>query len=1212
MKARYALLLSSLALLALGDRASAQCTAAFTGQTAVLNTAWDPAVVPPTMTSTITGTTVNGSFVIAMGATVTAVPVGTLITGPNLPPGTTVTAVANPNLTLSNAATGSGGPTAYQLTLPGWANAYPPTNVVFPNQAGQVNAVCTACPSLFAVDLCANNFATMYMCAGNVYTLTLCGSAAVVNTTMTITNAAGSTSYAYDDDGCGPVNGLSTITFVPAITQAYRIRIFEDPCIINAAMCGTLEISCAPVPAPPANDNPCAAIPLPVSTVCTYTVESNSFATATSIPPPACGAYPGYDVWFSAVVPASGNLSIQTDLVSASDMAFAVYSTVTCALPFTVSVTRTIGSPVLATANTAGVVPGMRVTGGGIPVGATVVSVNPGVSITITANATAAGVVTVSLTGWTEIACNADAVPGVPEPFQTFSGLPPGSTVYIRMFPQANVAAGGTFQICAYEPVPPPNDNPCGSIVVPVLPTCTPSTYSTESATPLAATMTATPDPPCVALGGGDVWFQVTMPATGSMTISTIAGTLNNMAMAAYTLTAGALCGPGSLTQVAGACNNDATALNLMPSLTISGTAGNVYYVRVWNLTAAFGTFGICAIPNTPPPNDNPCGAISLTVNAGCLFGIYTTSFATQTATAGGVPGATWTSAPNPIAPCASAAPANDVWFTAVVPADGNLQLDTDDGLMTDASMAIYTATGTCAGNNLNLTQVAGAGGCATGGSPQSAIMPFINATGLTPGSTVYIRVWRTLGSSGNFQLCARNLISPPGICDYTLRMTDTGGDGWNGGYVRICRVPGGCTNYTIVGSTGFITFGGSPGTIITYQYFPLGGFQNQISYQILANNGFAIFASPSPPTTVAGTFTINAECNVPPAPPSDCIGSVEVCTNQVITGLPGNTGNTADLGPANRGCLSSNEVRGQWFRFTAYVGGTIAFDIAPGVPADYDWAIWGPYIGAPACVPAGPPLRCSYAAGGGPTGMNLTSADLSEGAGGDRYVRYIDALAGQSFLLYVDRFSSINTPFALSWNLGGGADINCLVLPVQMLSFDAKPDQRVVNVTWATASERNSAFFEVQRSEDANNWERIGEVAASGNTLNTTSYAFVDENPHSGLNFYRLRQVDVNGDEVYTDHVAVLFRRTGLPIEVYPNPAKESISASFTSQMAGTMQWSVMDMSGRRVEQGSFNAQNGTNRMEVNLTRVESGSYILELMDASGVLMGNTRFMKQ
>ncbi|MBK9514523.1 MAG: hypothetical protein IPO05_13090 [Flavobacteriales bacterium] len=89
MKARYALLLSSLALLALGHRAVAQCLTPlvpFTGQTAVPNTAWDPAVVPPTMTATITGTTVGGNNVITMGVAVTTVPVGTVIADPTFQP----------------------------------------------------------------------------------------------------------------------------------------------------------------------------------------------------------------------------------------------------------------------------------------------------------------------------------------------------------------------------------------------------------------------------------------------------------------------------------------------------------------------------------------------------------------------------------------------------------------------------------------------------------------------------------------------------------------------------------------------------------------------------------------------------------------------------------------------------------------------------------------------------------------------------------------------------------------------------------------------------------------------------------------------------------------------------------------------------------------------------------------------------------------------
>lgn len=1212
MKQRYALLLASFVAATASVEVKGQCTGTITGTAPVANTGWTAVGLPANMTPTITASTTNGS--VTMTAGTTGVPIGASITGPNLPPGTTVTNVVGTTLTLSNAATGTGGPVVYNLTIPGYTLNYPPQNGGAPNQPGQVGASCTVCPVAFETNICANQFARYWMCPGNVYTITLCNTTgAPWNSTLSITNAAYSAGFAFDDDGCGPVNGFSTITFVPNIAQLYAIRVLEDPCIANAGLCGLLQISCAPVPPPPSNDEPCNATPLPVSTVCNYELGSTAFANASSgIPVPAlCGAsasgqYGGADVFFSAVVPASGNLSVQTSLVSAGNIAMAVYRTASCLGQFNQSVTRTVGSNILTTTSTATFVVGMTITGAGIPAGSVITSIVNATTFTISNNATLGGAVTATLNVWQQLACNQDAGGTAPAPFLTFSGLVPGETVYIRIWPEG-IANTGTFQVCAYEPVPPPNDNPCGAIVLPVAAPCTPGQYTTESATPLTATMTATPVPACGALGGGDVWFQVTMPATGSMTISTIAGSLTDMAMAVYTLTAGAICGPGTLTQVAGVCNDNASVTNLMPEVTVAGPAGNVYYVRVWNKTALFGTFSICAVPNTPPPNNDPCGAIALTVRYGCIFDIFTNAFATQTATSGGAPGNAWSSAPNPAAPCATAAPAADVWFTAVVPPNGELQFDTDDGLLTDAGMAVYTATGACSTSNLALTQV----GCSVGGSAQSAVMPFGTFTGLPAGQTVYIRIWRQSGSNGNFQLCARRTNSPPGVCDYTLRMNDTGGDGWNGGYVRVC-VGAICTNYSIVGSTGFINFGGAVGQTVTFTYFPVGGFQNQISYSVLAQNGFAIYQSPNGPAAGPNfSFVINAECNVPPAPPSDCAGSVEVCTNQTITGLPNNTGNTADLNASNRGCLSSNEVRGQWFRFTTYTGGTVAFTITPGTPADYDWAIWGPFIGAPPCPPTSPPLRCSYAAGGGPTGMNLTSVDLSEGAGGDRFVRYIDALAGQTFLLYIDRFSSIQTPFNLDWNLGGGADINCLVLPVQMLSFDAKPNQRMVDVTWATATERNSDHFVVERSADGDHFVELGKVNGMGNTQTTTNYAFVDEQPHSGMNYYRLKQVDQTGESMYSETRSVFFRRTGVPIELYPNPARESIALAFDAVEEGAAQWRVLDMSGRIVLQGNAPVQLGTNRIEITLERVENGSYMVELLDANSVPMGNSRFVK-
>jgi hypothetical protein len=242
---------------------------------------------------------------------------------------------------------------------------------------------------------------------------------------------------------------------------------------------------------------------------------------------------------------------------------------------------------------------------------------------------------------------------------------------------------------------------------------------------------------------------------------------------------------------------------------------------------------------------------------------------------------------------------------------------------------------------------------------------------------------------------------------------------------------------------------------------------------------------------------------------------------------------------------------------------------------------------------------------------MDFTSVDLTEGAGGNAFVRYIDAVAGQSFLLYIDNWSMNGISFNMNWNPAMTADINCLVLPVEFLSFEGKPNQRKVDLTWTTASERNSDYFEVQRSVDGENYEALGQVQAMGNSQNTTAYSFVDETPYSGINYYRLKQVDMSGEAMETERISVLFRRVGMPIELYPNPAKESISVSFETAFEGAAQWRILDMSGRIVERGSTSVSNGTNRVDLSLNRVETGSYMLELLDGAGVPLGNARFMK-
>lgn len=158
----------------------------------------------------------------------------------------------------------------------------------------------------------------------------------------------------------------------------------------------------------------------------------------------------------------------------------------------------------------------------------------------------------------------------------------------------------------------------------------------------------------------------------------------------------------------------------------------------------------------------------------------------------------------------------------------------------------------------------------------------------------------------------------------------------------------------------------------------------------------------------------------------SDCVTAIAVCGNSGQSYTPSGHGATQEspLG----GCLSTEHFS-VWYKFTIATGGTLTFVINPnatGTSTDYDWAVYGPNV---QCGALGLPVRCSFSAGGGPTGLNMTSLDTSEGAGtdnlgnpSDRFVKYMDVLPGETYYLIVDNFSSNTTGFALNW--GGTATL--------------------------------------------------------------------------------------------------------------------------------------------------------------------------------------------
>jgi hypothetical protein len=255
--------------------------------------------------------------------------------------------------------------------------------------------------------------------------------------------------------------------------------------------------------------------------------------------------------------------------------------------------------------------------------------------------------------------------------------LTPGTTVYISVW--GYNGSTGTFGLCVTAVTPPANDNPCNAIALPALTTT--CNYTTANTVNASLSTTGIPAPSCIITPQPDVWFSLTVPSTGALSINTQSGTMTDGVMAVYTGSC------NSLTEIA--CQDN--GIN-MPQIPLSGlTPGATIWIRVWGYSStSAGTFGICATVVTPPPpvtNDNHCSSTFLSATSSCNYITYTTTGSTSN-----------TGVPNP--GCGGTV-ANDIWFQAVVPPSGSLFINTTELGMTDAAMAAYS--GPC--NNLTLIE---------------------------------------------------------------------------------------------------------------------------------------------------------------------------------------------------------------------------------------------------------------------------------------------------------------------------------------------------------------------------------------------------------------------------------------------------------------------------------------------------------------------------
>ncbi len=176
--------------------------------------------------------------------------------------------------------------------------------------------------------------------------------------------------------------------------------------------------------------------------------------------------------------------------------------------------------------------------------------------------------------------------------------------------------------------------------------------------------------------------------------------------------------------------------------------------------------------------------------------------------------------------------------------------------------------------------------------------------------------------------------------------------------------------------------------------------------------------------------------------------------------------------------------------------------------------------------------------------------------------------------------------------------------LPVELIAFEAKARRQDALLTWATASERNAAYFAVERSLTGDRFTEIGRTDAHGTTSQRHDYDFTDRQigqSVNGLVYYRLRQVDQDGTVTYTPVRTVRFSGKTEPVRVafYPNPFTDALTLDLTALPAGSpVMITILDATGRLVRTLTLT---GAQVQSVDLHTLASGTYVVRLTGADG-----------
>lgn len=163
--------------------------------------------------------------------------------------------------------------------------------------------------------------------------------------------------------------------------------------------------------------------------------------------------------------------------------------------------------------------------------------------------------------------------------------------------------------------------------------------------------------------------------------------------------------------------------------------------------------------------------------------------------------------------------------------------------------------------------------------------------------------------------------------------------------------------------------------------------------------------------------------------------------------------------------------------------------------------------------------------------------------------------------------------------------------LPIALLNFtvDTKNDDHILS--WQTAAEFNNDYFLVEHSTADQEFRSLQQISSMGNSNTVQSYSYTHNKPSTGDHYYRLKQVDKNGDFTYS-HIISINMNEGSPINIYPNPSSEVLHFSQKADLV-----IIYDFTGKEVIRASNIESN------MNISGLPAGTYVVDINNGTSRL---------